>query len=184
MPFTAADPIVRSVERYDAVVVGGGIIGLACAWRARERGLDVCVVERDRPGAGATRVAAGVLAPDPETPGFTALARRSAELWPAFAAALGDVGYTRCGSLVLAFDGERPGELPAELLDADACRALEPGIAADCTGGLLLADDAQVDPRRVAAALAELVGDGLRTGADVVALTPDSVELASPSGCR
>ena len=45
-----------------------------------------CVLERGDPGSGATRAAAGVLAPDPETPGFTALARRSAELWPAFAA--------------------------------------------------------------------------------------------------
>ena len=87
------------------------------------------------PGGGATRAAAGVLAPDPETPGFTALARRSAELWPAFAAELGDVGYTRCGSLVLAFD-DSPLELDGELLDGAACRALEPGIAADCVGGL------------------------------------------------
>src|SRR6478752_3019526 len=100
MPFTAADPIVPLVERYDAAIVGAGVIGLAC-----------------------------VLAPDPETPGFTALACRSAELWPAFAEELGAVGYTRCGSLVLAFDGDR-GDVVGEWLDADACRALEPGIAA------------------------------------------------------
>ena len=154
MPFTAADPIVRGVERYDVAIVGGGIIGLACAFRAQQRGLSVCVLERGAAGGGATRAAAGVLAPDPETPGFTALARRSAELWPAFADELGDVGYTRCGSLVLAFD-DSPLDLDGERLDGAACRALEPGIAADCVGGLLLADDAQVDPRRVAAALAE-----------------------------
>jgi glycine oxidase len=182
MPFTPPEPIVRPVERYDAAIVGGGIIGLATAWRAQERGLRVCVLERDAAGAGATRAAAGVLAPDPETPGFTALARRSAELWPGFAAALGDVGYTRCGSLVLAFDGAAlPVDLDGEPLDAEACRALEPGIARDCTGGLLLAGDAQVDPRRVAAALAERLGHALRTGADVVAVTPESVELADGS---
>src|SRR3954469_13874543 len=120
------------MERYDAVIVGGGIIGLSCALRARERGLDVVVLERGRPGAGATSAAAGVLAPDPETPGFTALARRSSELWPTFASELGDVGYPRCGSLVVLFDGDAAA-LDGELLDADACRALEPGIAADCT---------------------------------------------------
>ena len=81
-------------------------------------------------------------------PGFTALARRSAELWPAFAEELGDVGYTRCGSLVLAFD-ER--EARRDWLDGDACRALEPGIAPTASAALLLDDDAQVDPRRVAA---------------------------------
>jgi glycine oxidase len=165
------------VERYDVAIVGGGIIGLACAFRAQQRGLSVCVLERGAAGGGATRAAAGVLAPDPETPGFTALARRSAELWPAFAGELGDVGYTRCGSLVLAFD-DSPFELDGEALDGAACRALEPGIAPDCVGGLLLPDDAQVDPRRAVAALAQALGGALRTNADVVDVTPESVGLA------
>jgi glycine oxidase len=177
VPFTAADPIVRLVERFDAAIVGGGIIGLTCAWRAQQRGLRVCVVERGEAGCGATRAAAGVLAPDPETPGITALARCSAELWPAFAGELGDVGYTRCGSLVLAFD---PRELDEGWLDGDACRALEPGISPDCVGGLLLDEDAQVDPRRVVDALAMRLDD-LRTRADVVEITPTSVELADGS---
>jgi glycine oxidase len=166
------------VERFDAVVVGGGIIGLASAWRAEQQGLLVCVCERGEPGAGATRVAAGVLAPDPETPGFTALARRSSDLWPAFADELGGVGYTRCGSLLLAFD--RDDALGPDWLDAETARALEPGIAADCAGALLLPEDAQVEPRRVAAALAERLGD-VRAGADVVAVDPAGVELADGS---
>jgi glycine oxidase len=165
------------VERFDAAIVGGGIIGLACAFEARRHGLDVCVLERAEAGCGATRAAAGVLGPDPETPGFTALARRSAELWPSFAAELGDVGYTRCGSLALTFDSGRP-DFEGEWLDGDACRALEPGIARDCTGAVLIAGDAQVDPRRVARALADILGGALRTGADVVELGPEHVELA------
>jgi glycine oxidase len=166
------------MEHFDAVIVGGGIIGLACAFRARGRGLDVAVVERGKPGRGATSVAAGVLAPDPETPGFTALARRSADLWPAFADEFGDVGYTRCGSLLVLFGDAGPPELGGELLDAAACRALEPGIADDCTGGLLLRDDAQVDARRVAAALVGRLGDAVRADADVVHIEPEGVELA------
>jgi glycine oxidase len=165
------------VERYDAAIVGGGIIGLASAWRAQQRGLRVCVLERGEAGSGATRAAAGVLAPDPETPGFTALARRSAELWPGFADELGDVGYTRCGSLVLAFD---EGELADGWLDGESCRALEPGISPDCVGGFVLDEDAQVDPRRVARALAERLDD-LRTQADVVDVEPTSVVLADGS---
>ena len=168
------------MEQFDAVIVGGGIIGLSCALRARQRGLDVVVLERGVPGAGATNAAAGVLAPDPETPGFTALARRSAEMWPAFADELGDVGYTRCGSLVLLFDDDVPPPV-GDVLDADACRALEPGIAADCRGGILLADDAQVDPRRVVRALAGLLGDVVRPNADVVEVDPGHVELADGS---
>ena len=168
------------VERYDAAIVGGGIIGLASAWRAQQRGLRVCVLEREAPGCGATRVAAGVLGPEPETPGFEALARASAELWPAFAAELGDTGYTRCGSLVLAFDGGL-SEHHGDWLDGAACRALEPGIAHDCRGGWLLADDAQVDPRRVVDALVAKLGDALWTHADVVDVTPRGVELADGS---
>lgn len=179
MPVTAADPIVLTVERYDAVIVGGGIIGLSCGLRAREHGLDVCVLERGEPGRGATSAAAGVLAPDPETPGFTALARRSAELWPAFAEELGDVGYTRCGSLLLWF-GEEP-EVEGERLDGDAVLALEPGIAADCGGALLFEDDAQVDPRRVAAELALRLDRSVRGGSDVVEIAPDRVVLADGS---
>jgi glycine oxidase len=165
------------MERFDAVVVGGGIIGLASAWRAQQRGLRVCVLERAEPGSGASRAAAGVLAPDPETPGFTALARASAELWPAFAEELGDVGYTRCGSLVLAFDDD---EVKAGWLDGDTCRALEPGISPECVGGLVLEADAQVDPRRVVGALRDRVAD-VAAHADVVSVAPDCVELADGS---
>jgi glycine oxidase len=165
------------MERFDAVVVGGGIIGLASAWRAQQRGLRVRVLERAEPGSGASRAAAGVLAPDPETPGFTALARASAELWPAFAEELGDVGYTRCGSLVLAFDDD---EVKAGWLDGDTCRALEPGISPECVGGLVLEADAQVDPRRVVGALRDRVAD-VAADADVVSIAPDCVELADGS---
>jgi glycine oxidase len=164
------------VERFDAVIVGGGIIGLSCALRARQRGLEVVVLERGRPGAGATSAAAGVLAPDPETPGFTALARRSSDMWPAFADELGGVGYTRCGSLVLLFGCDEAPE--GEHLDGDACRALEPGIAADCSRGVLVADDAQVDPRRAVHALTGLLGDVVRSNADVVEVDAEHVELA------
>lgn len=161
-------------------VVGGGVIGLACAWRARQRGLDVVVLERGRPGGGATQAAAGVLAPDPETPGFTALALRSAELWPALAEELGDVGYTQCGSIALAYEHGTP-RLDGEWLDRDTVLALEPGISPDCVGGTLLADDASVDPRRVAGALCARLGDAVRGGMEVVDLTPQEVELADGS---
>ena len=45
-----------SDRRFDALIAGGGVIGLSCAWRASQRGLSVCVLERDRVGSGATDV--------------------------------------------------------------------------------------------------------------------------------
>ena len=45
----------------DVAVVGGGPIGLACAWRAARRGLRAAVIDAGEPGAW--HVAAGMLAP-------------------------------------------------------------------------------------------------------------------------
>src|SRR3954468_21058530 len=53
----------ESNNKYDAIFVGGGVIGLASAWRAAARGARVCVLETERPAAGASGVAAGMLAP-------------------------------------------------------------------------------------------------------------------------
>src|ERR1700754_2293820 len=104
----------------DAIVVGAGVIGLSCAWRLAERGLSVRVLERDQPGAGASGVAAGMLAPVTEAEfGEEELLRMnldSAERWPAFAAALSEragaeVGYTRAGALAVAADRDDAEEL-------------------------------------------------------------------------
>lgn len=46
-----------------AVVVGAGIVGLSCAWSLQERGVEVCLVDRERPGAGASRQNAGYVSP-------------------------------------------------------------------------------------------------------------------------
>ena len=75
----------------DLLVVGGGAIGLAIAWRAARRGMAVSLLERDGTGEGTSRVAAGMLAPVAEVEFGGAgrrmldLAMRSAALWPGFA---------------------------------------------------------------------------------------------------
>jgi glycine oxidase len=163
------------MTRLDAVIVGGGIIGLMSAWRAQQRGLNVLVLERDRVGAGATTVAAGVLAPEPEVDGTGPLSVAAARLWPGIAAELGDVGYSHCGSLVLSFDGSRGADGP--WLDGGKCRALEPGISPACVGAVLLEEDAQVDPRLVVSALAERLGDVVRTGVSVVHIDSNAATL-------
>ena len=44
------------------VVIGAGVVGLTIALEAQARGLDVCVVERDAPAAGASAGNAGAFA--------------------------------------------------------------------------------------------------------------------------
>src|SRR5260221_12295756 len=77
---------------YDVVIVGGGVIGLSCAWRAARRGARVVVVERSQPPAGATRVAAGVLGPGGELalgqPELLELTVAAARLYPSLHHAL------------------------------------------------------------------------------------------------
>ncbi|HVS99367.1 MAG TPA: FAD-dependent oxidoreductase, partial [Solirubrobacterales bacterium] len=164
----------RSSESFDAVFVGGGVIGLACAWRAAQAGARVVVLERSEPPAGATNVAAGMLAPVGELsfgePDLLELMLASAALWPDFAAAVeaaaGEAtGYERRGALHVALDRDEAGELrrrhdlqrelglEAEWLTPRRCRELEPGLTPTFAGGVLAAGDAAVDPRRLARAL-------------------------------
>lgn len=44
-------------------VVGAGVVGLSCAWSLQEHGIEVCVVDRARPGAGASWQNAGYVSP-------------------------------------------------------------------------------------------------------------------------
>ena len=107
---------------YDAIIVGGGVIGLACAWRAgaaRARGSPCSSATRGRP-AGATRVAAGMLAPVGELtfgePELLELTLAAAELYPDFVAELEAAsgvatGYARRGALHVALDRDEAAEL-------------------------------------------------------------------------
>jgi glycine oxidase len=165
-------------EAVDAVVVGGGALGLACAWRAARRGVRVRVLERDHPGAGASHVAAGMLAPVGEASwGEESLMRlglASARGWPGFAAELAsdsdlEVGYEPCGALHVALDRDEAEELRRrfELMDSldlgvewlrpRGCRDLEPGLAPSCAAGVHAPEEAAVDPRLLLPALTAAV---------------------------
>ncbi len=176
---------------YDAVFVGGGVIGLTCAWRAAQRGARVAVVERSRPPAGATRVAAGMLAPVGELafgePELLKMTLAAAEIYPDFAAELEvasglSTGYRRDGALHVALDRDEAAELrrvhelqrslglDAEWLPPRRCRALEPGLTPSFNGGVHAPDEASVDPRALVAALLgalESEGVELLTGTEV-----------------
>ena len=159
----------------DVIVVGGGVIGLACAWRAAQRGLDVVVLERDQPGAGASGVAAGMLAPVGEATWgedrLLELALASHRLWPEFAEELAEasgreIGYLPLGALHVALDRDeaaelrrryelmRVHELDADWLGPTACRELEPGLGPGGHGGVYAPHEAAVDPRQLVGALA------------------------------
>ncbi len=183
---------------YDAVVVGGGVIGLSCAWRLRQRGARVALIDRAFPPIGASRVAAGMLAPVGELafgePELLKLTLAAAELYPDFVAELEaasgiETGYTRDGALHIALDRDEAAELRrvhelqrslglgAEWLPPRRCRELEPGLTPSFNGGVHAPGEGSIDPRQLsralmAAAMAE--GAEVLTGTEVAAaLTED-----------
>jgi glycine oxidase len=170
---------------FDAVFVGGGVIGLSCAWRAARRGARVAVLDRGEPGRGATGVAAGMLAPVGELtfgePELLELTLAAARLYPQFVAELEAAtgtrsGYERLGALHVALDRDeaaqlrrvhelqRSLELEAEWLPPRRCRDLEPGLTPAFHGGVFAAGEAAVDPR---ALTRSLVAACAREGAEV-----------------
>ena len=56
-------PPLESDTRSDVVVIGGGIVGLSCAYYLRKEGLDVVLLERDHVGFGSSARNGGVLTP-------------------------------------------------------------------------------------------------------------------------
>jgi glycine oxidase len=178
---------------YDVVVVGGGVVGLCCAWRLARGGARIIVLDRAEPPAGATRVAAGMLAPIGELafgePELLRMTIAAAEIYPDFVAELEAAselgsGYARHGALHIALDRDEAAELRrvhdlqrslglgAEWLPPRRCRELEPGLTPSLNGGVHAPDEAAIDPRRMTAALlAALAGEGVevRGGTDVVA---------------
>jgi len=178
---------------YDVIVVGGGVIGLCCAWRLAHCGARTIVLDRAEPPAGATRVAAGMLAPIGELafgePELLRMTIAAAEIYPDFVAELEAAsglgsGYARHGALHIALDRDEAAELRrvhdlqrslglgAEWLPPRRCRELEPGLTPSFSGGVHAPDEGAIDPRQMTVALlAALAKQGVevRSGADVVA---------------
>lgn len=147
-------------------VVGGGVIGLSCAWRAAVAGHDVTVVDPE-PGRGASWVAGGMLAPVTEAwPGeeeSLRLGEESLRRWPSFAEALtgdgGDPLLSTAGTVVVALDRGDADQLgvladyltsmgrKTESLTGRELRSLEPGVSG--VRALLVPGDLAVDNRRL-----------------------------------
>jgi glycine oxidase len=162
-------------ERADAVVVGGGVIGLAVARELARGGAEVVLIERGETGAESSWAAAGMLAPQVEADRadeFFKLAAASRDAYPDFARELEeesgiDIELDRTGTLYLAFTEEDEEEcgrrlmwqtragLRVERLTAGEVRALEPQVSARVRSALRFPLDGQVENRRLTSALAK-----------------------------
>jgi len=182
--------------RADLVVVGGGVIGLSCAWRAIEAGLETVVLDSALAGR-ASSVAAGMIAPVGEATwgeeALLAAAVVSADAWPDFAAELEraagvEVPYRRRGALHVALDRDEAArldrfhdlhvrlELESERRRGREAREIEPGLAAGVVSALEAPGEAEIDPRALLEALRAAVlaaGGRIENGAEVRELLID-----------
>jgi glycine oxidase len=160
------------LSRPDAVVVGAGAIGAACAYELVKAGLRVTVVERAEPAAEASGASAGILSlPEPARRDPVAvLARLSRDLYDPLADTLHeesgiDVGLGRTGHLRLcmsrdeARDAQRmaadPGarEAGMSVVGQDDLRRLEPAVSSAAIGALHVARGSWVDNVQLVRAL-------------------------------
>jgi glycine oxidase len=151
------------------IVIGGGIIGAAIAWRlARERA-EVLVLERARLGQEASWAAAGMIAPQAEaqTPGvffdLCLAARRvfDATIDRLVADSGVDPEYDPHGILYITLDAAERTELEARArwhrearalvheLSGDEARRIEPAISSETLYALHLPDNRRVDNRKL-----------------------------------
>lgn len=157
----------------DVLFIGGGLIGLASAWRLAQAGAQVTVVDPE-PGRGASHVAAGMIAPVTEVvygeEDRLAFNIAAARRWPSFAAELTeatghDIGYRETGTLLVGFDDDDVAALRdlhafhTELgldvtrLSGRDARAREGMLGPRVRVGLLAGEDHRTDPRATVAAL-------------------------------
>lgn len=154
------------MAQSDVIVVGGGVVGAACAYALSRRGVAVTILEPGPAAGAATPAAAGMLAPfaeaEPDDPMLALAVRardRYTELVPALEEATGyDVGFRTDGILQLAFTEEevasqkvtltwqRQAGFPVDWLPPDEVRALAPGVGPDVLGATLAPEDGALNP--------------------------------------
>jgi sarcosine oxidase subunit beta len=151
-------------ETYDAIVVGGGSVGVPSAFNLAQRGLKVLVIDRrSAVGQGENKAAIGGIRATHSDPAKILLCSRSLEQMSTWKETFGsDVGWKPGGYAFPAFDerieGTLKGLLPIQhkydleidWIDADAMAELVPGIVRDdLRGGTHSPGDGQLSPLKV-----------------------------------
>jgi glycine/D-amino acid oxidase-like deaminating enzyme len=145
--------------RPDAVVIGAGIAGAACAAALARDGLRVRVLDRQPPGGEATGAGMGHIVVLDDNPAEFVLSRHARSLWDEIIPSLpGQAEFSRCGTLWVATDEEEfagarkkharlvGAGVRAYLLDPVELAEAEPSLRSGLAGGMLVPDDSILYP--------------------------------------
>ena len=140
--------------RPDAIVVGAGIVGAACAAALARDGLRVLVLDAAAPGLGTTAAGMGHLVVMDDSSEQLALTTYSVRLWAEQSEQLRAASELEwCGTVWVAedetqLDAVRDKQkayanvgVASEVLDERGLRAVEPNLRAGLAGGLLVPND-------------------------------------------
>src|SRR6185369_4172593 len=182
---------------YDVVIIGGGIVGSACAAECAAAGLRVAIIEAKMIGGGATAAGMGHLTVMDDSDAQFALTRYSQLLWREMKDELPrEVEYDACGTIWVAADDEEMREVlrkhefyssrgvEVEVLDAHALAEAEPQLRKGLVGGLRVAGDSVIYPPCAAQFFVDLTlsrGGRLFLGQAVQEITADGVRLRDGS---
>lgn len=145
---------------YDAIIVGAGIVGAACADELSRRGVSVAIVDQDVVGSGgATAAGMGHIVVMDDSDAQFALTRYSQLLWSKLRSELPEnVEYEQTGTIWVAADEEEMAEVrrkreyysqrgvPVEELNVRALRQHEPNLREGLAGGLHVPQDVVLYP--------------------------------------
>jgi glycine/D-amino acid oxidase-like deaminating enzyme len=153
-------------ESYDAVVVGAGIVGAACAAELSRSGMRVLVVEAGQAGCGTTAAGMGHIVVLDDSVAQMQMSSFSRELWLKFAKDnVAESEYLACGTLWVAADAEemeavhqkaknyQAHDIAVEVLDEKRLYQHEPNLRPHLAGGLRVLDDCVIYPTNCARAL-------------------------------
>jgi glycine oxidase len=181
------------VKTYDALIVGGGIIGCSIAYELAQRSLRVAVLDRQELMSEASWAAAGMLSAAPDSPAaipLVPLGRASLALYPRFIEALEEAsgrrtGFRTDGAIEVLSHGDPERELSTlvalyrglgllcDPIPVDEMRTTEPLLGRNAQAAALLPDECSVEPRAIASALlvaAASAGVALSPIANVISL--------------
>lgn len=182
-----------TAKAYDAIIIGAGIVGSACAAECAREGLSVAIVEAKIIGGGATAAGMGHLVVMDDSEAQFALTRYSQQLWDEIGDELPhEVEHDACGTIWIATDDEEMAEVTrkakfysergvgVEILDAHSVAEAEPSLRPGLVGGLRVPGDSVIYPPCAAQFFVDQAtskGAALFLGKAVEAITPDGVRL-------